>query len=170
PARRWRSQPRWSAFRLASSTPTTSWRTSLRRSADRRVRRNERVGVGSATGHLRAKGDIMGAPVVHFEIITKNAKGIQSFYKGLFDWNIDANNPMEYGMVDTKAGKGISGGIGGPPDDTYPGHFTIYVEVDDLQKTLDKVEQLGGKTVMPPSEIPGAKQPRTTAMFTDPDG
>jgi len=112
----------------------------------------------------------MGAPVVHFEIITKNAKGTQSFYKDLFGWEIDADNPMGYGMVDTKAGKGISGGIGGPPDDTYPGHFTIYIEVDDLQKTLDRVEQLGGKTVMPPSEIPGAKQPLTIAMFTDLDG
>ncbi len=112
----------------------------------------------------------MGAPVVHFEIITKRADGIQSFYKDVFDWNIDTNNPMEYGMVDTKAGKGINGGIGKPMDDTSPGHFTIYIEVDDLQKTLDKVEQLGGKTVMPPSEIPGAKQPLSIAMFTDPDG
>ena len=36
----------------------------------------------------------MGAPVVHFEIITKNAKGIQSFYKDLFDWNIDASTHL----------------------------------------------------------------------------
>jgi hypothetical protein len=112
----------------------------------------------------------MGAPVVHFEIISKNAKGTQSFYKELFDWNVDTNNPMEYGMVDTKAGKGINGGIGMSMDDTYPGHFTIYIEVDDLQKTLDKVAQLGGKTVMPPAEIPGANPPVSIAQFTDPDG
>jgi len=112
----------------------------------------------------------MGAPVVHFEIVSKNADGIQRFYQELFDWNVDANNPQRYGLVDTKAGKGINGGIGPPVDDTYPGHFTIYVEVDDLQKTLAKVEQLGGKTVMPPSEIPGANPPVSIAQFTDPDG
>lgn len=113
----------------------------------------------------------MGAPVVHFEIITKNAEAIHSFYKQLFDWNVDTNNPMEYGMVDTRAsGKGINGGIGKPMDDTYPGHFTIYIEVDDLQKTLDKAEQLGGKTMMPPAEIPGTNPPVSVAQFTDPDG
>ena len=40
--------------------------------------------------------------------------------------------------------------------------------VDDPQATLDKVETMGGKTVMPPSEIPGAGV--TIAMFTDPQG
>ena len=107
---------------------------------------------------------------IWFEVAGRDAGKLQSFFSDLFGWQIDANNPMEYGMVDTKAGKGINGGIGGPPDETYPGHFTIYVEVDDLQKTLDKVEKLGGKTVMPPSEIPGANQPLSIAMFTDPDG
>lgn len=111
----------------------------------------------------------MGAPVVHFEILSKNAEAIQSFYRDLFDWHIDTNNPMDYGMVDTHGGeRGINGGIGKPQDDTDPGHFTIYVEVDDLQRYLDKAEQLGGKTVMPPAEIPGANM--SLAQFIDPDG
>jgi predicted enzyme related to lactoylglutathione lyase len=45
---------------------------------------------------------------------------------------------------------------------------TFYVMVDDPQKYLDRAEQLGGKTVMPPSEIPGAGI--TLAMLTDPEG
>lgn len=112
----------------------------------------------------------MGAPVVHFEIISKNAAQLQKFYSELFDWAIDTNNPVGYGLIDTKAEGGIPGGIGGlPPDHAdYPGHLTVYVMVDDLQKTLDRAEELGGKTVMPAMEVPGAGV--TLAQFTDPDG
>ena len=43
----------------------------------------------------------MGKPVVHWEVTGKNSKRLQKFYADLFEWKIDANNPMEYGMVDT---------------------------------------------------------------------
>jgi len=110
----------------------------------------------------------MGAPVVHFEIVSKNAEALQKFYSELFDWKFDTNNPVGYGLVDTQADGGIPGGIGAPPDPSYPGHLTVYVMVDDLQKYLDRAEQLGGKTVMPPMDVPGADV--TLAQFTDPDG
>jgi len=43
----------------------------------------------------------------------------------------------------------------------------VYAEVDDLQATLDKVQQLGGKTIMEPTDVPGGPK---IAMFTDPAG
>jgi len=43
----------------------------------------------------------------------------------------------------------------------------VYAQVDDLQATLERVEQLGGKTVLLQSDVPGG--PRL-AMFTDPAG
>jgi predicted enzyme related to lactoylglutathione lyase len=106
-------------------------------------------------------------PVIHFEIVSRDASKLHSFYSDVFDWNIDANNPMNYGIVDN-GGEGINGGIGGPPDDTYPGHVTFYISVPDLAATLRKIESLGGKTVIPPSEIPGTDT--TIAQFTDPAG
>ncbi len=106
----------------------------------------------------------MGSPVVHFEIVHKDAKELQSFYAEVFDWKIDANNPMNYGLVDT--GEGMAGGIGAPPDD-YPGHLTFYIQVEDPQDTLDRIEKLGGKTVMAPDEVPGGP---TIAQFRDPAG
>lgn len=109
----------------------------------------------------------MGNPVIHFEIISKEASKLHSFYSDVFDWKIEANNPMNYGIVDN-GGEGINGGIGGPMDDTYSGHVTFYVSVPDPAKTLEKIESLGGKTVMPPSEIPGGDV--TIAQFTDPAG
>src|SRR2546430_1032891 len=42
----------------------------------------------------------MGQPVVHFEIVGDNAEKLQSFYADLFYWNVNADNPMKYGIVD----------------------------------------------------------------------
>lgn len=107
----------------------------------------------------------MGNPVIHFEIVHKDAKQLQAFYADVFGWRIDANNPLEHGMVDT--GEGIAGGIGGVPDPSYPGHLTFYVEVEDPQATLDQIEKLAGTTVMGPDEVPGGP---TIAQFKDPAG
>ena len=52
----------------------------------------------------------MGQPVVHFEILGKDPKKLQGFYGDLFGWHIDANNPMNYGIVDTHGEGGSAGG------------------------------------------------------------
>jgi predicted enzyme related to lactoylglutathione lyase len=106
----------------------------------------------------------MGQPVTHFEVHGKDGAALQKFYGELFDWHVDANNPMNYGMVDTHGGeRGINGGI----TQSDSPMVTFYVEVDDLQAALDKAEKLGGKTVMPPMDVPGGP---TLAQFTDPEG
>ena len=108
----------------------------------------------------------MAASVVHFEIMGGKGSQLEKFYSELFGWKIDSNNPMKYGIVDTGGGPGgINGGVGASQDGS--GRVSIYVQVDDLQATLDKAEKLGGKTVLPPTEVPGGPQ---LAMFTDPVG
>lgn len=102
----------------------------------------------------------MANPVVHFEIVGKDGKALQDYYTNLFGWEINTDNPMNYGLVDTKAG-GINGGIG-PSEGSN--RVTIYVEVADLDATLQKAVELGGKVVLPVTEIPGTV---TLAMFTD---
>ena len=105
----------------------------------------------------------MANPVVHFEITGKDGKALQSFYHDAFDWEIDANNPMNYGMVNT--GGAIAGGIGGT-DGSAP-WVTFYVEVEDPQATLDKIERLGGKVRLGVTDVPGGP---TMAQFVDPEG
>jgi len=107
----------------------------------------------------------MGKPVVHFEVVGKDGKRLQKFYADLFDWKVDTNNPMQYGMVDTGA-KGINGGIAAAQQGS-PGGVTFYVEVEDLGEYLRTAERLGGKTLMPPSEVPGGP---ALAIFADPEG
>ena len=105
----------------------------------------------------------MGKPVVHWEISAKDAPKLQQFYKELFDWAIDANNPMKYGMVKT-GGQGINGGIG--PGEKFFG-VRFYVEVEDLQEYLNMAQRLGGKTVVAPTAIPNSV---TFAVLADPEG
>ena len=45
--------------------------------------------------------------------------------------------------------------------------MTFYVAVPDLAVCLKKVESMGGKTLVPPTEIPNMV---TFAMFQDPEG
>ncbi|MGZ4164419.1 MAG: VOC family protein [Tumebacillaceae bacterium] len=107
----------------------------------------------------------MANPVVHFEIIGNNGANIQEYYAKLFGWEINADNPMNYGLVGASEG-GIGGGIGGSEEGGKP-HVTFYVAVEDLQATLDKAVELGGKVVQPVTEIPGMV---TLAQFSDIDG
>jgi len=108
----------------------------------------------------------MGAPVVHFEIMGGTGNQLEKFYGELFGWKIDSNNPMKYGVVDTGGVRaGINGGVGTSQDGNK--RVSVYVRVDDLQATLDKVEKLGGRTILPPVEVPGGPK---LAMFADPAG
>ena len=54
----------------------------------------------------------MPQPVVHFEISAKDRAKITDFYSQLFGWQVNADNPMNYGLASTKDGElGIDGGI-----------------------------------------------------------
>ena len=108
----------------------------------------------------------MGAPVVHFEIMAKDGKRAQEFYRSLFQWDINANNPMNYGLVNTGTKKGTQGGVGQVDANMQP-YVTVYAEVGDIQGYLDKAVGLGGRVVLPVTEIPNMV---TYALFADPDG
>ena len=107
----------------------------------------------------------MGQPVVHFEITGPDGKALQAFYSKLFGWKIDANSPMQYGLVareEKSIGRGISGvEPGGSP------RVTIYMAVDKIDPALAEAEKLGAKTVLPRTVLPGMV---TMALFADPAG
>jgi len=113
----------------------------------------------------------MGQPVVHFEVIGKDGDALRSFYGGLFGWQIDADNPMKYGMVQrdgnlSEDGTGIGGGVGQGPEG-YDGHVTFYIAVPDVEAALAKAESLGGSRVMGPEKIMDQVE---LGQFTDPEG
>ncbi|HEX9032362.1 MAG TPA: VOC family protein [Streptosporangiaceae bacterium] len=103
-------------------------------------------------------------PVAWFEVDGPDATKLQNFYARLFDWKVDTNNPMHYGMVEPADG-GIGGGVAATEDGSS--QVTFYVAVPDLQAALDKAGQLGGHTVQPPMDVPDGP---TIAFFSDPAG
>lgn len=108
----------------------------------------------------------MGYPVVHFEVVGRDAQALQSFYKDAFDWQMEEAIPDYYAMAHPGAEGGINGGVGAAINGGA-GHVTFYVAVPDLEAALSKIEGLGGSTVMEPSEVPEGP---TIAMFADPEG
>ena len=113
----------------------------------------------------------MGQPVVHFEVIGKDAKKLQSYYSELFGWEINADNPANYGTVQREGntnadGIGIGGGISAGPEG-YDGHVTFYIEVPDVEAALAKAESLGGSRMVGPMEPVEGVQ---IGLFNDPEG
>jgi predicted enzyme related to lactoylglutathione lyase len=113
----------------------------------------------------------MGQPVVHFEIVGRDARRLREYYSELFGWEINADNPLEYGIVpregNTNAdGVGIGGGVGAGPEG-YGGHVTFYVEVPDVEAALATAEHLGGRRIMGPDR---PMEGLEIGLFTDPEG
>ena len=92
----------------------------------------------------------MGAPVVWFEVAGRDLDTLKSFYETLFGWKVDANNPMNYGMVAGAGKDTIGGGIGGTQDTS---RVTVYVQVPDINASLQKAQSLGAQTIMPRTDI-----------------
>ena len=107
----------------------------------------------------------MGRPIMHFEIASPNLERATAFYEELFDWRIGDEQMDGYRLVETADGS-IGGGLLRTPEGVFP-YVTVYVGVEDLGATLERAEELGGKTIVEPMPIPGAG---TFAMFQDPDG
>jgi predicted enzyme related to lactoylglutathione lyase len=106
----------------------------------------------------------MANPVVHFEVMGKDGPGLRRYYGELFGWQFSDVEGMDYGMVQGEDG-GIGGGVGGSPD--APGHKTFYVQVDDLEGSLEKAQSLGGQKAYGPVDLPGGGR---IALFSDPEG
>ena len=103
----------------------------------------------------------MAYPVAYFEIGGRGAEGLKDFYSELFGWSIGeigtasaAGSPFWF--VQGEEG-GIPGGIIKTNENMPPNYVMFYVQADDLQGTLDKVESLGGQAVVPPTDIPGGR-------------
>jgi uncharacterized protein len=106
----------------------------------------------------------MGAPVTWFEIISANSEGLREFYATAFDWKLRTVEGFPYALVDTGVDGAIPGGIG---EAQGPNQVIFYIEVNDPQVNLDRIERLGGKTVVPVTQLPGLV---TFAHFADPEG
>jgi len=106
-------------------------------------------------------------PLAWIDITAKDAARSRKFYGVLFDWNIDVNESMNYGLV-TPTLEHLPGGIGQASDENpHPPRLVTYFAVPDVETALGRAGRLGGTTVVPTWEIPGLGK---MAVFHDPDG
>ena len=115
----------------------------------------------------------MGGRVVHFEIPFDDGDRARAFYQNAFGWSVMPIPEMSYTMVSTgptgEQGPTEPGYIGGGMMQRSAGFQgpVITVDVDDIDASLAKVQELGGTTVRPRQEV---GQMGFTAYFTDPEG
>jgi predicted enzyme related to lactoylglutathione lyase len=105
-------------------------------------------------------------PVTQFQIISTAPDETARFYSDLFDWMIDANNPMGYRQISTGSTDGIHGGIWpAPPQATN--FVQLFITVADAAAAVAKAEKLGAKLLIPLTALPGGE---TMAVMHDPCG
>ncbi len=103
--------------------------------------------------------------IVHIEIASKDRENSAQFYQKLFGWEFEhSQEPVPY----TTFGAGNTGG--GFPDvgENYEvGDVVLYIESEDIDADLNKIEGLGGKRLSDKFEIPTVGH---MAYFQDPTG
>jgi predicted enzyme related to lactoylglutathione lyase len=97
----------------------------------------------------------MPAPVVHFEIGSKDSAEAAKFYSAVFDWQFADLGPARLIAAGHEGGpSGMLVTLGHPPEN----YVTIYVQVDDLEAALERVAEAGGKTMVPPVPLPDGRR------------
>ena len=112
--------------------------------------------------------------IVHFEIPADNLEKMSSFYSKLFGWKIlKMPGPVEYWGIQTistdEKGMLLRNGVnGGMMKRQNSEHKPVnYIAVESVDEYSKKIEELGGKVVVPKMEVPGVGW---WAMALDPEG
>lgn len=111
--------------------------------------------------------------VVHFEIPFDDAARASAFYSAAFGWTVGAVPGMDYRTAATGPAESgppsepgyINGGLA--PRGAALANPTVVVDVEDIEATLARVEELGGATVLPRTPV---GELGFSAYFTDSEG
>ena len=106
----------------------------------------------------------MAVEIVHIEFKSANFARASEFYAKVFDWRMEQNASASYMKLS---------GVGGPSAGWVraelvqsPGPIA-YVPVEDLDATLNQVEQAGGRVLVRSLPFAGGGE---IGLFADPDG
>ena len=105
------------------------------------------------------------------ELATRDAEGARKFYSELLGWKLETSQAAGMNYTEIVVGDKHVGGIyqlteecGGAD---APSRWMTYVAVDDVDASAGRVEELGGKVVMPPMDIPNVGR---FCIINDPTG
>ena len=105
------------------------------------------------------------------ELLTDDVDDAKRFYAELLGWTTEDHSMAEcagsYTILRTD-GRPVGGIMKMPPQVPAgtPPHWGTYVTVDDVDAVAAKVQELGGKILVPPSDSPDAR----FCVFQDPQG
>ena len=110
-----------------------------------------------------------GSRFVWHDLMTTDVPKALAFYTALFGWT---RTPFDMGPAGTYdmiyAGEvGVGGMVPLSPGDGAPPHWIGYVAVKDVDAACAQVDALGGKTRVPPTDIPNVGR---FAIVEDPQG
>jgi predicted enzyme related to lactoylglutathione lyase len=109
----------------------------------------------------------LGAPC-WVDLWTSDVEGSRAFYSELFGWVAEEASP-EFGgyFMFTRNGVPVAGGMGAMGDMKATDTWKIYLNTDDLTKTLAAAELEGAQVILPPMEVADLG---TQAVLIDPTG
>jgi predicted enzyme related to lactoylglutathione lyase len=99
----------------------------------------------------------MANPFVHIELNTTDLGAAKTFYRALFDWqldDVDMGGGFTYTMI--RVGTGTGGGMMTHP---MPGERSVwlpYAQVDDIRSATAKAQSLGATIIRDATEVMGA--------------
>ena len=104
---------------------------------------------------------------VWYDLLSTNAEKSIAFYTHVIGWT---SKPFESGYTMFVSGQGPHAGTIALPEEARhgaPPHWTANVQVDDVDATVAKVHELGGKVLSAPSDFPNVGR---LAVIADPQG
>jgi len=106
----------------------------------------------------------MAHPVIHAEIRSQDPDATRAFFAELFGWKYSDGAFPGYTFVDPGVEGAIPTAIG--PLQGGADAVLFFIGVEDVEATLERAEQLGGKTIQPAQQVPGV----TFGVFADAQG
>ena len=110
----------------------------------------------------------MANPFVHVELSTTDLDKAKSFYRSLFDWQLndaDVGGGMTYTLIGV--GEGTGGGMMKQMMPNAPSAWLPYVQVDDIRAATDKAKSLGANVIRDVMEV---MDEGFLSIFIDPTG
>lgn len=104
------------------------------------------------------------AKIQHIEIAGKDGGKLRVFYSELFDWTIARRDVAGFDYYDIDLGEGPTAGIRHEPEGQP--EIVVYVEVDNLDASVEKAKTLGATVRIPPMEYGDLR----FALIQDPEG
>ncbi len=103
------------------------------------------------------------------ELMTTDVSAAKVFYGKIFGWELEdmVTNDMVY-TIAKKDGQEVAGIMGTPPEaGDMPPMWGAYVTVDDVESSAKVAEELGGKILLTPRDIPDVGR---FCVISDPQG